>query len=95
MNTSSQANYADMIELSVKTCTVTEVPAKKKRFRKKVSSEDVKKAVIDTVNAKSEQDSNEQKSDKEEVLDFVQLLLLLSQTTHTNCHLLHNFRCVG
>ena len=80
MNTSSQANYADMIELSVKTCTVTEVPAKKKRFRKKVSSEDVKKAVIDTVNAQVN-DCVEpaildgEKKSQEEVLDFVQAVV--------------------
>ena len=58
MNTSSQANYADMIELSVKTCTVTEVPAKRKRFRKKANVEEVKKTVIDAVNAQVDKCDN-------------------------------------
>ena len=82
MNTSSQANYADMIELSVKTCTVTEVPAKKKRSRKKANSEQVKKAVIDTVNSQVELSEQQEiiptpledieKSDAEQVREFVQ-----------------------
>ena len=75
MNTSSQANYADMIELSVKTCTVTEVPAKKKRSRKKVNSEEVKKTVIETVNAQVEMENAEIKNDENEVLDFVQTVV--------------------
>ncbi len=56
MNANEQANYADMIEVPVNTCTVTAVPAPKKRGRRKkqVDNETVKATVIDTVNKRQE-----------------------------------------
>lgn len=51
MNDNEQINYADMIEVPVNTCTVTTLPAPKKRARKrKVTAEDLKSAVIEKVN---------------------------------------------
>ena len=56
MNANDQANYADMIEVPVNTCTVTAVPAPKKRGKRKkqVDNEAVKASVIDSVNKRQE-----------------------------------------
>ena len=56
MNANEQANYADMIEVPVNTCTITAVPVPKKRGRRKkqVDNERVKATVIDTVNKRQE-----------------------------------------
>ena len=56
MNTNEQVNYADMIEVPVNTCTVTAVPAPKRRGRRKkqVDNEAIKASLIDTVNKRQE-----------------------------------------
>ena len=56
MNANEQANYAEMIEVPVNTCTVTSIPAPKKRIKRKkqVDDEAVKASVIDVVNKRQE-----------------------------------------
>ncbi len=62
--------YADMLEIPVNTCTITNAPIKKRRFfkKKKVDSEQVKAKLMDKINSETQtnqQDLTEQTPDTE------------------------------
>lgn len=75
MNENEQINYADMIEIPINTCTVTDMPSQKKRIRKKKpSAEEIKNAVIAQVNdnlSATEIDKQNLKEDSDQVTDFL------------------------
>ncbi len=85
MNDNEQINYADMIEIPVNTCTVTSMPAPKKRTRKKKpSAEEIKSVVIAQVNdslSATEKEDQPTQSSQEEVADFLNSVVAKNTST--------------